>query len=1218
MITVRTARGRVPSKPAALLPARDPARGQGRGWPQPRRGESRVLLGLVLAFGLVLAARAASGPTILVQPVGGEVIAGRDFGFHVLADGTPPLAYQWYFRPAGTSGPTNRLEGETNYTLLLARVTNALSGTYWVVVTNTLGRVTSATATLEVSDPIILVQPAGATAEWHSSPAFRVEAEGTRPLTYFWLYRRSPGSNQTNLLAVLTTNALTLPPVTGADSGLYSVVVSNSAGTQRSVEATLRVLDPVILASPTGGVTTAGADFSFVVQAGGTEPLRYQWYFKNARLTNETGPALQLQAVRTNQSGNYFVVVTNGYSSATSAVAALTVYDLAILASPTNGAADFGASFTNRVVAQGAPPLSFQWYSKEAGAPTRTNRLEGETSEVLVLPGLTGARSGSYWVVVANGGGLRATSAAASLTVRDPLILAAPQSAAVEAGSNVTLSVTAAGSEPLRYQWQFNGQNLSGRTNASLTLTNARVTDSGSYAVRVSNAWGTNTSASAGLTVYDLVILVPPRSGWAIGGETVTNEVVARGPGLSYQWLFNGQPLTGATGPVLVLQDVRTTNSGPYSVVVSNRFGARTAGPANLAVLDPVIRSHPKDGSAVTGTNFSFTVVAGGHPPFTYRWTGPNFVRETTSLLPADELTLVNVQPANSGAYRVVVSNAWGSLTSADATLTVQSLAILQQPRDARVAAGGVFTNLVVAVGAPPLTYQWFFRGLPLPDQTGAELVLSNVTAAQAGAYTVDVRNPLATNRSATATLTVDDPAILTPPRGGRVVVGQDFRFEVEAAGTEPLTYQWLLNGSDLAGKVSRVLVLPDVTTSQGGQYSVRVRNASGTVTSATATLFVAASVQRRLALGRIAQLGSQVGVPLLLRTSGEENAVSFSLRYDSEAFSNPAFLTGYSNALVVPDFSQPGVLGLAMSLPGGETFRAGYRALGLVRFDLATGSDAFQGRLAFTNAPVAIAAGDLNNLPLPISAGVLPQYTLVDSNAQLNTQSGVFEQKLLISNPGATLLPGVNMIPLGLGLDSQSNTVTFFNAQGVLTSCPLNDCQIYVSCECYCYYYDPWWGYCYDYWYCSDEDCTVDFTGTVVLIPFAQITNLRPGESRLVTLEYNAPDHLTAPRPRYFVYPADPLPGLPPAGLTPVPITASRYATPGVFLVEFLTQAGRLYYVQYADTPDGLADTSRLKTAFPPVKGTGSRVQWTDNGPPRTDSPPVAGARFYRVLETP
>jgi hypothetical protein len=379
----------------------------------------------------------------------------------------------------------------------------------------------------------------------------------------------------------------------------------------------------------------------------------------------------------------------------------------------------------------------------------------------------------------------------------------------------------------------------------------------------------------------------------------------------------------------------------------------------------------------------------------------------------------------------------------------------------------------------------------------------------------------------------------------------------------------------------------------------------------------VSADIPRRLAISRILQLGSQVGVPIILRADGRENAVSFSLRYDTNAYSNPVFLTGHSNAVVNTNFTQSSVIGVAMALPAGETFRAGYRLIGLVRFDLAPGFNSVQGGLEFAWVPVPITAATPGAALLPISASVQPQYVLTTSNAQLNAQSGLFEQKLVLSNPSATVMPNVNMVALDLGKDSLNNPITFYNAQGIRQSCPLNDCQVYVECECYCSFYDSFWGYCYEYWYCGDSDCTVTVTGTILSIPFAQINDLQPGESRTVTLEFYVTDHWTVPRPRYALYRDDPLLRLLPLGLAPVPITASRFTTNGVFLVEFPTRQSHTYYVQYSDTVEGLADSALVKTVLPAVGGTGSSVQWMDNGPPKTDSPPGAHSRFYRVLET-
>ncbi|MDB6067418.1 MAG: hypothetical protein JWR26_3626 [Pedosphaera sp.] len=66
------------------------------------------------------------------------------------------------------------------------------------------------------------------------------------------------------------------------------------------------------------------------------------------------------------------------------------------------------------------------------------------------------------------------------------------------------LSLGAAGTGPLSYQWRLNGTNIDGATNSTLTVTHVQAANQGSYSVVVNNAYGTVTSSSATLTVKPL------------------------------------------------------------------------------------------------------------------------------------------------------------------------------------------------------------------------------------------------------------------------------------------------------------------------------------------------------------------------------------------------------------------------------------------------------------------------------------------------------------------------------------------------------------------------------------------------------------------------------------------------------------------------------------------------------------------------------------------
>lgn len=90
-----------------------------------------------------------------------------------------------------------------------------------------------------------------------------------------------------------------------------------------------------------------------------------------------------------------------------------------------------------------------------------------------------------------------------------PNILTQPQGQNLSGGAKAILEVTATGTAPLDFQWRRNGTNLTGRTTASLVLTNITSTDAGDYSVVLANRAGSVTSVVATLTLAAPV--VPPR-----------------------------------------------------------------------------------------------------------------------------------------------------------------------------------------------------------------------------------------------------------------------------------------------------------------------------------------------------------------------------------------------------------------------------------------------------------------------------------------------------------------------------------------------------------------------------------------------------------------------------------------------------------------------------------------------------------------------------------
>ncbi len=201
----------------------------------------------------------------------------------------------------------------------------------------------------------------------------------------------------------------------------------------------------------------------------------------------------------------------------------------------------------------------------------------------------------------------------------------------------------------------------------------------------------------------------------------------------------------------------------------------------------------------------------------------------------------------------MTVSNAAGNVTSAAATLTVNSApptgvpTISNQPANQSVVAGSTATFTVVAGGTAPFTYQWLLNGAAIPGATTASYTTPVLaTSNTGGLYSVTVTNAAGHITSTAASLTVVAqsptglPIITTQPVNQSGDVGSMATFTVAAAGTGPFTYQWLLNGTTIPDATSASYTTPVLAlANNGSSYSVMVSNAAGPVTSAAATLSV-------------------------------------------------------------------------------------------------------------------------------------------------------------------------------------------------------------------------------------------------------------------------------------------------------------------------------------------------------------------------------------------
>jgi sugar lactone lactonase YvrE len=169
----------------------------------------------------------------------------------------------------------------------------------------------------------------------------------------------------------------------------------------------------------------------------------------------------------------------------------------------------------------------------------------------------------------------------------------------------------------------------------------------------------------------------------------------------------------------------------------------------------------------------------------------------------APMLALADLSATNAGAYQVVVTSPFGSVTSAVATLTVLlPPSVVVQPASQYVVAGSDVTLEVRAAGTPPLRYAWQRYGSAIAGATASSYTVDDVPLADSGSpFTCVVTNAYGSVTSEVATLTVGlPPAITAQPSNQTAQAGNNATFGLRLSGTGPFFYQWQFDGTNLPG----------------------------------------------------------------------------------------------------------------------------------------------------------------------------------------------------------------------------------------------------------------------------------------------------------------------------------------------------------------------------------------------------------------------------------
>jgi gliding motility-associated-like protein len=262
------------------------------------------------------------------------------------------------------------------------------------------------------------------------------------------------------------------------------------------------------------------------------------------------------------------------------------------------------------------------------------------------------------------------------------------------------------------------------------TITNSTVTNSGTYSVVVANSVGCTDTASTQLTINAATQAVANSNSPLCAGQTLN---LTANTASSYSWAGPNGFTSSLQNPTI--SNLSNNNSGTYTLIVANGNGCADTTTLSISVLANNPVSINSNGPLCEGQILNLTASAGT----SYAWSGPNGF--TSNL---QNPTINNVAINNAGSYAVVVTNSNGCTNSASLTVSINPNTPVTASSNSPICEGD---NLTMNVSAGS-SYSWtgpngFTSSIQNP-------IITNITTASSGLYSVTVTNACGTGTSNT------------------------------------------------------------------------------------------------------------------------------------------------------------------------------------------------------------------------------------------------------------------------------------------------------------------------------------------------------------------------------------------------------------------------------------------------------------------------------------
>jgi hypothetical protein len=702
--------------------------------------------------------------------------------------------YQW---KKGGSNATNGA-GATTSTYTINPVAVSDAGNYTVLLTGIgpCASVTSSTNVLSVTPlAAISTQPTAQTV--CQGTTLSLSTSATNAASYQWLLNGTP-------IAGATSSNYSKSNAQSADSGNYRVVAISAGGCKSDTSAAkLGAVIPavsILTQPPSLSFGCVGASFTIGISA--LNVASYTW-FRNGTSTSQTNSVLNINPFTSADTGTYSVVMTGNAPcpSVTSTSTSAPQTNAAVIGtepSPTDVC--HGSNLTLTVNAQAAQ--TYQW--KKNGV-----NIAGATGNTYSVSSVSHADSGIYSVVaIAFNGCINDTSTNVNVSIKNPINLITQPSTSTSLCEGARYTVGVSGQNILSYQWKKNGVNVSNGSGANSNLFEINPvsnSDPGSYSVLLSGiAPCPNVTSSANtLAVTPLAkITTQPRDTSLCRGNTLNLLVIATNS-VGFQWILNGNAISGATSNPLVKSNIQLIDTGNYQLVAysANACKSDTSIAAHLSVNIPLSfnSSLPKSTTYCEGQTVSMNTIVSGTGPYSYNWTQNGFPVGTNS----NSYSKSNSAITDSGRYIITAHGniACPSIKDSISIVINRSPVITVNPSGASPICLGD-SLIMVANASNTSIIEWHKQGIGFTGATGTRYSLQS-NLSDIGVYFV-VAKPLpacASVNSSTLSIAIHTPPLITTnPISASILQYSSYTMNVVASGTGPFLYQWRKDGVNING----------------------------------------------------------------------------------------------------------------------------------------------------------------------------------------------------------------------------------------------------------------------------------------------------------------------------------------------------------------------------------------------------------------------------------